>query len=300
MSGKIGIFAPCQVGDIITATAVLKHKDEIWPGKDIVWFCNEPFTDALKFSPVSEIRSYGPNDFNACLKKNMGVGNGMNRMDLEKARSFDTTSDLEDGYFPLTWMVSGEQRKGLDYPMISKRIFGVNSTEWRPFLCFSSEEREMVAEIARSLPHKKTVMIENAPTNYSSWGDASTRILMDRCRAAWGPTNFVFASGGHRSGCDMTRFFDDVGCISISNLTARQASLFNEHCDLFAGLAGALTFATSCWGAKPTPKIILTGSEILGARGIANGKIEIVAGEVYLNDSDREFDKRLTRLLSTL
>ena len=58
MSGKIGIFAASQVGDIMTAMSVFKYREELWPGKEIVWFCDSRFNDALKFSPVSEIRPY--------------------------------------------------------------------------------------------------------------------------------------------------------------------------------------------------------------------------------------------------
>jgi len=300
MRGKIGIFAPSQVGDIITTTAVFKYRDQIWPDKDIIWFTDN-HTDALKFSPVAEIRPYSAYDYRS-LKVNSGVGHFMNRLDLNE-KTVPSTADLEAGYFPLPWMLERvEQRQGIIYPQISQRIFGIDlSLPWRPCLAFSDEERKMVADIMATLPHKKTVMFENSPCSYSAWNDGLTHLVMTKCRKKWGKVNFFFASGGHRSGNDMSRFFDDAGCISGSYLTARQSALVNDHCDLFVGVAGALTFSTSCWDAKPIPKLIYTGSEIFGARSIANGRIEIVAMDNHGNNvhaAENDFKHKLEILLS--
>ena len=296
--GKVGIFAPCQVGDVMTATAVLKYRQQLWPNKDIVWFCNKDcpqnYSDALKFAPVAEIRPYLVEYLS--LKTNSGIGTGMNRLDVERAKSFPALSDIEVGYFPLPWMMDRpEQRDGIVYPQISQRIFGVDlSLPWRPFLSFSDEERKAVARMMSSLPHPKTVMLENAPCDYASWNDGLTRTVMSMCRSRWGKVNFFFASGGYRSGTDMSRFFDDPGCVSGGSLTARQVALANDYCDLFVGVAGALTFSTSCWGAKPVPKLIYTGLEIFGARSITNGRIEIVAmNEHRHNKQSAENDFRL-------
>lgn len=302
--GKIGIFAPSQVGDVMTTMSVLKYRDQIWPDKDLVWFCAEQHYDALKFSPVSEIRPYSAADYRA-LKTNSGVGHGMNRLDLQRAKDVPSAADLEAGFFPCPWMLEQvEQRQGIIYPQISQRIFGVDlSLPWRPCLYFSDEERQMVADMMSALPHPKTVMFENSPCGYSEWDDNITRMVMSMCRDKWGKVNFLFASGGHRSGNDMSRFFDDTGCISGGHLTARQAALANDHCHLFAGVAGALTFATSCWGAKPVPKLLYTGSEIFGARSIANGRIEIVAMDEHAHNKPaaiNDFNRKLSKLLSEI
>ena len=286
----------------MTAMSVFKYRDQIWPDKDIVWFCEERHSDALKFSSVSEIRPY-LDEYNNTLRACSGIGPGKNRLDLEKAKHFPATADLEVGYFPLPWMLnSPSEREGICYPQISQRIFGVDlSLPWRPCLSFSDDEKVMVTKMMSALPHKKTVMFENSPCAYSAWNDDLTRMVMSMTRERWGPANFFFASGGHRSGNDMARFFDDPGCISGADLTARQIALVNDHCDLFVGVAGALTFATSCWGAKPTPKLIYTGSEIFGARGIANGRIEIVAMEKHKHNkqvAENDFRSKLTALLS--
>jgi hypothetical protein len=310
MPGKIGIFAASQVGDIITATSVFKYKDELWPGKDIVWFCDARFNDALKFSPVSEIRPYTGDSRGTVpnyqeLKRNSGVGPGMNRLDLAKAKNHPSVSDLDDGYFPLPWMLErAEQRAGIVYPQISQRIFGVDlSRPWRPVLGFSDDERTMVSEMMSRLPYPRTVLIENSPCAYSAWNDDLTRLVQIMCRNRWGPTNFFFASGGHRSGNDMSRFFDDPGCISGSDLTARQIALVNDHCNLFVGVAGALTFATSCWGAKPTPKLIYTGSQTFGAHYVANGRIEVVTMESHQHNAqnaENDLKRRLAKLLEEI
>lgn len=303
MRGKVGIFAPSQVGDIITTTAVFKYRDQIWPDKDIIWFTDN-YTDALKFSPVAEIRPWSAYDYRS-LKVNSGVGDGNNRLDLNAVKAIPSLADIDVGYFPLPWMLERvEQRQGIIYPQISQRIFGINlSLPWRPMLSFSDDEKKMVADMMAALPHKRTVMFENSPCDYSAWNDDNTRMVMSACRAKWGSANFFFASGGHRSGNDMTRFFDDAGCVSGSSLTARQMALVNDHCDLFIGVAGALTFATSCWGAKPVPKLIYTGSEIFGARSIANGRIEIVPMEGHAHNkasADADFQDKLAALLSEI
>lgn len=301
--GKVGIFAPSQVGDIITTTAVLKYRDQIWPNKDIVWFCDERYADALKFSSV-EIRPWSTEDY-LSMKVNSGVGDGMNRLDLNRVSQVSSISDLEVGYFPTPWMLEHpDQRHGIMYPQISQRIFGVDlSWSWRPFLSFSDDEREMVSSIMTALPYKRTVMFENSPCAYSEWNDNTTYTVMNNCRQKWGNVNFIFASGGHRSGNDMSRFFDDPGCISVSHLTARQVSLVNDYCDLFVGVGGALTFSTSCWGAKPTPKLIYTGSKIFGMSMIANGRIEIVAMDEHRHNkqaAENDFKIKLSTLLSEI
>lgn len=304
MSGKVGIFAPCQVGDVITTTSVFRYRDQIWPGKEIVWFCEGHSTDALKFAPVLEVRPWSAQDYRS-LKINSGVGPGMNRLDIDRAKQWPSTADIEVGYFPLPWMLETvEQRHGIPYPQISQKIFGVDlSQPWRPCLNFSNEERDMVRGMMAALPHKRTVMFENSPCVYSPWNDDNTNMTMAMCRSHWGEVNFVFASGGNRSGNDMTRFFDRPGCISASHLTARQVSLINEYCDLFVGVGGALTFCTSCWGAKPTPKLIYTGTEIFGVRGIANGRIEVVAIDQHRHHKptgDNDFRAKLARLLTEI
>lgn len=305
MGGKIGIFAASQVGDIMTAMSVLKYKDELWPGKDIIWFCDERFNDALKFSSVSEIRPYtgGPNYQE--FKRNSGVGSGMNRLDLARAKGHPNTADLDDGYFPLPWMLeTTKQRAGILYPQISQRIFGVDlSRPWRPLLAFSQEERDMVGQMISEFPYARTIMLENSPCAYAAWNDGMTRTTMVMCRNKWGPTNFVFCSGGHRSGNDMGRFFDDPGCISAAHLTARQIALVNDSCDLFVGVGGALSFSTSCWGAKPTPKLVYTGSMIFGPQYCANGRIEVVSMEDHRHNAqnaENDFRKRLAKLLEEI
>lgn len=306
--GKVGIFAPSQIGDIITAMSVLRYKDELWPGKDIVWFCDDlPLLyggsryDVFKHSPISELRPWSAYNYMS-LKVNSGVGPGMNRLDLNSIKAIPSVADLDVGYFPTPWQLEDPmQRHNIPYPQISQRIFGVDSSlPWRPCLYFSDDERKFVADMFAALPHKRTVMFENSPCAYSAWNDELTHHVMVACRNSWGATNFFFASGGNRSGNDMSRFFDDPGCISGEKMTARMVALANEHCDLFVGVAGALTFATSYWGAKPTPKLIYTGCEQFGARIVANGRIEMVTTEAHghrKDSAEADIKAKLTGLL---
>src|SRR5271156_6325814 len=126
----------------MSAMSVLKYKDVLWPDKDIVWFCGldshqggSMYRDVLKHNDaVSEIRIW--EDFIT-----YGLCDGNNRLDSAHKHKFESTKDLEGGYFPAPWMISGEQRANIDYPNISRKIFGADPAwEWHPYLGFSNEE----------------------------------------------------------------------------------------------------------------------------------------------------------------
>ncbi len=313
-TGKIGIFLPGKFGDLITATSVLKYADTLWPNKEIIWFCNYPAAESLRFSPISEIRGYpypnaiqrgdigDPNfptyegmevDFNS----NGMVNRGPNRLNQTKKLEFDLTKDLEDGYFPAPWMFMLEDRVNLDYPNCSRKIFGVDkSLPWHPCLYFSKEEREIAREFRNKLPYKKTVLLETvAESGHSNWHDDLTKRTMRVCREKWGKCNFIFASR-----TDSSRFFDDEGVVSCGNHTIRQTALINDLCDLFIGVSSAISVATSCWGSKPVPKIQYCGSNICSTLTMSIGLIELIACEKYAfpplwdhTEAENVFENRL-------
>lgn len=288
--GKIGIFLPGLNGDIMQAMSVLKYKDILWPGKEIIWFCGNKCKDVLKYNDaISEIRHW-PEGWKLperCVLENLTAASkgeppwadfsllktSDNRLDQDKKHEFESTEDLDEAYFPAPWMLSLEQRHGIDYPNISRKVFGADpSWEWHPYLGFSDEEREMVKEFCLKLPHKKTIMLEtDFHSGKSPWDDDLTRDTMAMCRKKLGPCNFIFACFP-----DNSRFFDDAGVVSASQFTVRQTGLLNNYSDLFIGVSSGISQSVNAWGNKPTPKLQYCGSFIMSSASVALGPFELV------------------------
>lgn len=299
-TGKIGIFAPGGNGDIMTAMSVLKYKDQLWPNKEIWWYCSPAESECLKFAPV-EIKIW--EDFTQLII-NKDRNNGLHT-DLRK--NFPSLKQLEIGYFPLPWMYQPNEpaRAGKDYPNISKGIFGVPSEwEWHPQLYFSDEEREMVKDFCLSLPHKKTIMVETGSrSKQSAWNDGMTQETIHLCRKILGPCNFIFASKQDNSPYfedkNYSNFFDDSGMVSCAHFTIRQAALVNNYSDLFIGISSGLSVATSCWGNKSTPKLQYCNSYICSTVSLANGPIELV--EIHANRNPEQiYYNKLEEMLKKL
>ena len=289
--GKIGIFLPGRNGDIMQAMSVLKYKDVLWPDKDVIWFCgNTPFRDVLNHNDaISEIRHWpeGWKLAERCVLENLTAASkgeplwadfsvlldSNNRLDQGRKHMFDSTKDLDEGFFASTWMMHADRRPGVDYPNVSRMVFGADpSWEWHPYLGFSDEEREAVKEFCSKLPHKKTIMLEtDFASGISPWDDDLTRQTMSLCREKLRACNFVFASAP-----DNSKFFDDAGVVSASQFTVRQTALINNYSDLFIGISSGISQAVNCWGNKPTPKLQYCGSFIMSSVSIANGPFELV------------------------
>jgi hypothetical protein len=289
--GKIGIFAPGQNGDVITATAVLKYRDELWPGKDIVWFCNAPCNDALKHQDV-EIREYpwqSPEvDFNT-----NGMKGENNRLSQTRKLDFDITRDLDDGYFPLPWMRPAGFLQDLEYPLISKKIFGIpDHYSWHPCLAFSDDEKGKAANFMSFLPKRKTIMLETfAGSGQSGWNDDLTHETIKVCREIFDECNFIFASH-----IDHDRFLYYLGGFaSCSGFTVRETALIHDYCDLFIGVSSGISVATSHWGANPVPKIQYCNHHICSTVPIARGPIELIAPNHYENQVGPEEKHRLLK-----
>lgn len=311
MSGKVGIFCAGQNGDVCTITSVLKYRDILWPGKDIVWFCNLPFAEILKYNDL-EIRHW-PNGWmlpDRCkVDGPLAVSRGEpnwedwsvlktkdNLLDQKLKYNFESTKDLDIGYFPAPHQMSLEQRHGIDYPNCSRKVFGVNpSWEWHPYLCFSNEEREMVRDFCESLPYKRTILMETFfGSGINTWNDDLTRDTMTICRNRFGQCNFVFAS--HKVN---PIFLDDVGSVSCSQFTIRQTALVNNYCDLMVCISSGISVATSCWGNKPTYKIQYTGSFIGSTKSLALGPFELIETD-YNPNPVQEFKHKLVNILDKM
>ncbi|HVI42031.1 MAG TPA: hypothetical protein VM577_15375 [Anaerovoracaceae bacterium] len=276
-NGKIGIFAPEQHGDIALSTCGLKYKDVLWPGKDIVWFCNlaehkATYLDMLKHNDaISEIRDWPKFDtmehFRSCVDPN-------GQLVLSHRADFESMKDLDNGYFPAPWCVlPNNALNAVNYSNIPRMVFGVDpNAEWHPYLGFSNEEREMTKDFCAVLPHAKTIMLETQLRSAGNFNLAedTIRSLMQLCRNKFGKCNFIFASM-----MDHTKYVDDPGVVSASQFTVRQTALIHNHCDLFIGVCSGITMAASCWGNKPVPRVELCGSMIVSSI-IANGPVNSV------------------------
>lgn len=281
-TGKIGIFLPGGHGDIMTAMSVLKYKDELWPGKEIWWFCSPVEAEVLKYAPV-EVKAW--EDFTQLIV-NKNRDNGLHD---ELRKNFDCLKELEKGYFPAPWMYEPTHpfRINTDYPNISKKVFGVApDREWHPMLYWTDEEKEMVREFCSKLPHRKTIMLETGSrSKQTTWHQGMTKETMRMCRERLGPCNFIFASKGDGLFDDPNNanLIDDPGVVTCENFTIRQTALMNNYADLFIGISSGISVATSCWGNKPTPKIQYTNVFQCSTQSLANGPFSLIEIHAHSN-----------------
>jgi len=299
---KIGIFLNTGAGDILTAMSVLQYKEELWGNADIIWYCNMPNADLFKYSLVSEVRPYPwegieVDPFTQLCKNN--------RLDQIRKGEFEITADLKDGYFPAPWHMTLEQRSGIDFPDISKRIFSVHDLlPWHPVIGFSTEEYAMISEFCESLPFSKTIMLETDFNSIQSgWNDELTLRTMAICRDKLGDCNFIFGSNR-----DNSRFFDK-GVVSCKDFTLRQTSLVIDHCDLFIGVASGVSVTISRLGAKPVPVIQYCNSQQCSTKAMANGPFVLVCPSDEISALPPEaknkelhtiFEKQLNLILETI
>lgn len=302
LSGKIGIFCPGQNGDIITAMSVLEYRDKIFPGKEIIWYCNTPNCDALMYAPISEVRPYpwagnglpeGTPDFYPLLC------DSNNRLNMELAKDYELTADLEDGYFPTPWMVKPEARHGINYPVVSKRVFGVpDHLPWHPLLNFSEKERTAVDSwIAKDGP---VILIETfAGSGQSKLTHDMVMSAMQMCYAeSGGRCTFVFVSHKYLNGQEEfpeILFRDSVKF--AKEFTVRQCALLANYCDLFISVSSGVSVASSYWENKQFPMLQYCGSAVCGTKELANGECV----QVFSDDNpgaEQEFYESLKLLLT--
>ena len=298
-TGKIGIFCHGQVGDLATVMSVLAYREELWPNKEIVWFANSPNADLLRYAPISEVRPWpwagnglpeGTPDFYPLLC------NGDNHLDLEKAKEYELTADLENGYFPAPHMMTPVQRDGIDYPNVSRKVFGIAADKpWHPVLNFSEFEIDIMKEAP--FANRKTIMLETfCGSGQSIWDDLFTVRTIEICREKWGSCNFLFAS--HK---DTGQFKDFEGYYSLADFTPRQAALFIEQCDLFIGVSSGISVVTSYLGSKPVPKIQCCGSYTCSTVALSTGEINLISSDGHAKPFVlNQFELKLTEVINRI
>lgn len=189
-------------------------------------------------------------------------------------------------------MMTPEQRKGLDYPNVSRKVFGVRSDmEWHPYL---SWENTINTEYKYD---RKTIMLETfCGSGQSKWDDLMAVKTIEICREAWGSCNFIFAS--HKN---VSQFKDFEGFVSLGNYTPRQSSLFINNCDLFIGVSSGISVVTSAWGLKPVPKIQYCGSYTCSTVALSLGEISLITSDDKpLEQSKQEYYTKLKEVISRI
>lgn len=308
LSGKVGIFIPGQMGDLMTAMSVLKYRNEVFPGKEIVWFANFPNAEALKYAPISEIRPW-PWPGNGLPKDHPGdlwpvLCNENNRLNLDLAKNYELTADLDDGWFPAPYMRTPPQRHGLDYPSVSKKIFGIpDEYKWHPYLSFSYEDERVVDYFFKDMGiASKKVMIETfAGSGQSKFDEDMLANAMSLCNEHWPHCIFIFASHKFLKKQELfpEGLFEQPNVYSCAKLSVRQCALIAERCNLFLSVSSGITVAASTWTLKSPPIIQYTGSLVCSTKTLANGPFELVTADgKKLETSKGEYYNKLTQILN--
>jgi hypothetical protein len=308
--GKIGIFCHGQHGDIAVITGVFKHRNELWPGKDIVWFATGPIIDIFKFNPFVEIREYaqgwdlperctldGPDNIHARanglpLFENWAILKKDNcRLDLSKKHLFERTKDLTDGYFPAPHHMSASQREGIEYSNVSRKVFGIPlDIPWHPMLFWSDEEREMIRLFHFNLPYKKTILFETfGGSGQTRLNDRMIRKTLQLINNHSLNINIIFVSHKYvNQAFGSETFPDDIlkmnGVVQASHFTVRQTALLINYTDLMICVSSGISVVTSAWGLKPTPKLQFCGSVICSTAAIGSGPVHLVTSNDITDD----------------
>ena len=308
-TGKVGCFLFGQSGDLMEAMGVLKYIDVLFPNKEIVWFANFPNADALRYSNVSEVRRWpwaGYHLPDGCPDYDKILCNSENKLDLEKAKDFPDTADLEDGYFPAPHMVAAEKREGVEYSNVSKQVFGVPMDwEWHPYLSWDDKEREDIHNFINTLPSsRKIILFETfGGSGQSSIDDDMIKRTIQACREKLGMCNIIFVSHKYlrQNESYPEGFFNNEGIFSASQFTPRQCALLNKKADLMICISSGISVSTSCWGNKPVPKLQFCGSRICSTGAIANGEFHLVECNADSMDVVKSrFFEKLNELLSKI
>lgn len=307
LSGEVGVFLFGQMGDLMTAMSVLKYRREIFGDKNIIWYANSPNADCLRYAPITEVRPWpwagnglpvGTPDYWPLLC------NSKNKLDLDKAAAFADTKTLAEGYFPAPYMVKPVDRHNIDYPNVSRKIFGVpDDYNWRPYLSFSDEECDKALLFATMLPGNKNVFFETfAGSGQSLLDEEMVLRTMQICREKWGECNFIFASHKFLKKQEQfpIGFFNSPNVFNCAHFTPRQCALVAEFCDIMISVSSGITVAASAWGIKHPPIIQFCGSFICSTKSLAHNQFELITCDgKRLADAKAQYYLKLIQILNT-
>lgn len=314
MAKTIGIFLAGQNGDIMTAASVLKYRKELWGDAKIIWWMEDRNMDLLAHHQNLELRTFprGWGYPERCVEENKKPNEPLwedwsplvtskNHLNLSLKMAYPSLADVDYGYFPAPHQLTPEQRHGLSYPEVSRRVFGCEDKEWHPVLAFTAHERVKTWDFVNTLRGKRVFIETFAGSGQSSLDIHMVNGIMDECRRKWGECSFVF--GSHKFLRTQEEFppaiLENSHTYFCSPFTVRETALISTNCDLMISVSSGLTVAASSWGRTPVPILQFCGSEVCGTRLLANGPFEMVtADDKFLDTAKEEFFLLLNRMLN--
>ena len=328
MGKKVAIFLHGQNGDILEASSVLRYKDELWgPDCEITWFIQDENRDLFKFNPYLKLaqfpHGYGipQSDMDTIYADRIAKDKADGKpewIDLSLVKTHDNKLDMgkkqiwepiigsfDVGYFPAPHQLSPDQRTGIEYSLVSKKVFEVpDHNAWHPVLYWDQEERNNIHALHDLILSKnnRIVLIETyCGSGQSRMNDETVKISMRLCHEKWGNCAFVFVS--HKYLNNQPEF--PTWLTSLDNvyfdtsLTVRQVALFNNVAELFICISSGISVATSAWGMEPTAKFQFCGSEICSTKSIANGPFHLFTSD-FIAEPEPIFERELKQFLTTL
>jgi hypothetical protein len=313
MAKTIGIFLAGQNGDVLTASSVLKYREELWPDSKIVWFIEDRNRDLLAHHENLELRTF-PRGYGypeRCLEENRKPNEPLwedwsplvdqnNRLNLSLKTAFESLADIDEGYFPAPHQLEPIQRHGLTYPECSQKIFGCGGKEWHPVIEFSDGERKEIMEFLSPLKGKRIFIETFAGSGQSSLDTHMVLGIIDECKKQWGKCSFIFTSHKFLRGNEEFPLYlqgrEDI--VFAGYFSVRECGLLASYTDLMISVSSGITCAASAWDLTPPPILQFTGSETCGTRLLANGPFEMVtADDKSLEQAKKEFFDKLNEML---
>lgn len=317
----IAIFCHGQNGDCMTISSVLRYREWLWPGCKIVWYIADENRDLLKYQDI-ELRTF-PRGFgypemvveeNRKLVEKGGVPiwedwaplvNSKNQLDIIAKTNYPSLSDIDYGYFPAPHQIPPSKRHGWDYPVCSKKIFGVpDDYPWHPVLEFSDEEKRMAADFISELDEEgygKKIFFETfAGSSQSVLSKEMVFRTMDICKRLWPDCCFIFGSHKFLRGEeDFPIGFFSGEITSCAEFTVRQTALIAEKCDLMISVSSGLSVAASAWDLKSPHILQFCGSFICSTKSLANGPFDLVTADNKSKEQyENEFYSTLEKILN--
>lgn len=326
---KIGIALSGQAGDIISALSVLHYKDELW-GADaqITWLADERYYDIFKFNPYLIVKQFphgwqiSEHDKNTLyaerITKDRAEGKpgwedlslamtAENILNQEVRHKFPSMDEFDTCYFPAPWMLTTEQRHGINYPNCSKKVFGMNmNASWHPVLYFSEEEHNRIADFMTlnptDNPNRKKILFETfAGSGQSKLTRDMVMATMKKCEEVWGDCVFVFVSHKFLNGNEEfpIGFFTKYNVFSASHFTVRQCALLGNYADLLISVSSGVTCALSAHEIRHFPALQFCGSAICGTKELANGEmIQVFSDGKTIEEAENEYYEQLILILN--
>lgn len=295
----VGIFLHGQAGDILTASSVLKYRDELWGDHRIVWYIDDNNRDLLKHQDI-ELRTfprgYGhPKMVEEQNKLLQGTDkprwenwqplcDSNNRMNLSMKHLYPSLADIDVGYFPAPHQMTPVQRHGLDYPTVSKRVFGVPPHyEWHPVISFSDEEHADAKRFLRRVGDSRKVFIETFAGSGQSILDEEMLVhAINIISEAWPDTAFILGSHKFLRGNEAfpSYLYENPCVFSLGQwLTVRQSALVSSKCDLLLSVSSGLTVAASAWDLICPPILQFCGSWVCSTKTLATSECILVTAD---------------------